>query len=158
MELITKKEILKNQVNKQNISGIYFLIKNNKIIYVGQTSHFISRLAEHISSKKKFNSYSFIPVKNNQERLKLEVKYIKKLNPRENVQSKGNNNKRNIPSKFIIKFKRHLLLKGGEIMRKIIRRCNHCKKLKFYWSYYKSQPYMCRACLSQYYKKRYKNK
>jgi len=40
--------------------GIYFLIKERKIIYIGQSNNILTRITTH-SNSKDFDSYSYIP-------------------------------------------------------------------------------------------------
>lgn len=63
--------------------GIYFLIRDHEIRYVGQCSNLINRLDRHRRNGKKFDSFSFIPC--SPEHLdELESAYISLLMPREN--------------------------------------------------------------------------
>jgi hypothetical protein len=41
-------------------TGIYFLIKKNKIVYIGQSTNIFTRIMTH-SNDKNFDSYSYIP-------------------------------------------------------------------------------------------------
>lgn len=57
---LSKKEILaKSKIDNADISGIYFLIKNNKIVYIGQSKSIAVRLAGH-NHKGFFDCYSYI--------------------------------------------------------------------------------------------------
>lgn len=57
---LSKKEILaKSKIDNADISGIYFLIKNNKIVYIGQSTSIAIRLASH-NHKGSFDCYSYI--------------------------------------------------------------------------------------------------
>lgn len=82
--MLNKNEILDKSKNNLSLIGIYFLIKNNKIVYVGQSVNIFKRIADHIRSEKMdFDSYSFenYPKKN----LNLiEAEYIIKFEPKLN--------------------------------------------------------------------------
>lgn len=83
-ELIIKVDgIFKEQ------TGIYFLYKDNIIVYIGQTHKGISRVFEHIKEKD-FDAYSFLP-SNKDELDILECKYIRNLKPRYNKSSESSN-------------------------------------------------------------------
>jgi len=49
----TENEILENRLPVQDVirSGVYFLIKNERIVYVGQSVNVYSRIAEHYKNK-----------------------------------------------------------------------------------------------------------
>lgn len=44
-----------------NVSGIYFLCKNKKILYIGQTVNIHNRLSQHLKNKE-FEDVFFVPV------------------------------------------------------------------------------------------------
>lgn len=70
----------------KNIKGIYFLYKNNDIVYIGQTKNLISRLAVHLADKNKdFDSYKFLELPHNMNLNKLERFLIKKFKPEYNI-------------------------------------------------------------------------
>jgi hypothetical protein len=84
----TKEEIIKNSSPAYiNLVGIYFLIHNNEIVYVGQTTKGLARTYSHINQKV-FDSIYFETCD-----LKLldvtEAYYITKLNPKYNITLKG---------------------------------------------------------------------
>jgi len=54
-------EILLCQYPASSISGVYFLIRENKIKYVGQTVNLFHRLGQHKRAEKRFDAFSFIP-------------------------------------------------------------------------------------------------
>lgn len=58
--MLEEKAIVKNQIKfiNQNLPGIYFLLRNNKIVYVGQCKKGLARLYAHCSDKK-FDGYYF---------------------------------------------------------------------------------------------------
>ena len=60
---ITIDEINKNKtyVTEPNASGIYFLLKENKVVYVGQTiNNVYSWIGTHRQQGKDFDSYYFV--------------------------------------------------------------------------------------------------
>lgn len=44
------------------IAGVYFLIKNNKIVYIGQSKNLSNRIADHIEEKD-FDKYTWLEIK-----------------------------------------------------------------------------------------------
>jgi len=64
-------------------SGVYFLIENKTIVYIGQSVNIISRIASHLENKK-FDYYSFIEIKNEHQRMKREREYIYLYRPKYN--------------------------------------------------------------------------
>jgi len=56
--LYTEESIVSKAFTEQNTSGIYFLIKNKKIVYVGQSVSVYKRIPEHVD--KDFDSYYWI--------------------------------------------------------------------------------------------------
>ena len=57
--LLRTEEILSAKLNKTMMSGIYFLIQDNEIIYVGQSVNIFARIATHIEQKE-FDSYAYL--------------------------------------------------------------------------------------------------
>lgn len=67
--------------------GIYFLFKNNRCVYVGQSIKVHQRVTEHRTRKahlKDFDSYSWVTCRRDQLS-ELERFYIEKLNPKLNT-------------------------------------------------------------------------
>lgn len=63
---------------------IYFLLKNKKIVYVGQTTNGIERINQHLLDyKKDFDDYKILKCEES-ELDELENKYIIKYNPKYN--------------------------------------------------------------------------
>lgn len=79
--LLTKEELLENSfdANHSKLCGIYFLIKNNEIIYIGQSVNILQRLFEH-RVKKPHERFSYIECEVDKLNL-LESLYIHKFNP-----------------------------------------------------------------------------
>jgi len=85
MEYIDKehKFIIENKKNYEK-TGIYFLIKNNEIIYIGKTIELVRRLGNHLSEKEKdFDSYFFMEFKE-EELNAMEYFFIRKYKPKYN--------------------------------------------------------------------------
>ncbi len=64
----------------RKITGIYFLIMNEEIVYVGQSVNILQRVGSHISEGKKFNKFSFVECNESQLRV-IESVYIKMIQP-----------------------------------------------------------------------------
>lgn len=67
---------------KPMICGVYFLIKNEEVVYVGQSVEFLRRIHEHYG-KVDFDSFSFIECNMGDLRAE-ETKYILKYLPKYN--------------------------------------------------------------------------
>lgn len=87
-----KKDIirLKNPIDlitKKN-PVIYFLIKDNTIVYIGKSIGAHNRINTHLkySNKKTFDSFSMISIKNESELKQAEKFYIRKFKPTKNRQ------------------------------------------------------------------------
>ena len=87
-ELIAESNATIKAIKKQKsdsvkrMGGVYLLIKDGKIIYIGESSHLLSRLQNHHYG---FGcQVLFIKCSNAEERLKLESELINKYNPRFN--------------------------------------------------------------------------
>ena len=66
--------------------GIYFLYKEDELVYIGMTTNFSSRLNSHIADDtKEFDSYRFLDVNDNVNLNNIEEKYIRKYKPLYNV-------------------------------------------------------------------------
>jgi hypothetical protein len=77
--ILANKKTL-NQINKKT-HGIYFLIKGNSIVYVGQTSNGLKRVQEHVNQKEKdFDHYCFIECEGNKKN-DLEAIFISIYHP-----------------------------------------------------------------------------
>jgi hypothetical protein len=83
---IDKNIILSNKCNiyKWQFSGIYFLLLEDKIVYIGQTTKGLSRIITHIKDKK-FNFFTYIEFPKNELDL-IEIINIIKYQPLYNKQ------------------------------------------------------------------------
>jgi rubrerythrin len=104
--LSKKKKAIKN-------SGIYFLIRHNRIIYVGQTTNGIKRVYEH--TDKEFTNYTFIPCMR-RDLNKAEAFYIKKFAPYLNIVHNGE-------SMFEREIKK---IKRDKQFKEVPNKCNDC--------------------------------
>lgn len=83
-ELLSEKEIVERSKGNLPSSGIYFLVKDSEVVYVGQSTSVLSRIGTHVlDPNKDFNSFSFLSAPKESLDL-LETIYIKVLNPRLN--------------------------------------------------------------------------
>ena len=81
MALLRENEIARYSLPWKKSSGVYFLLEGNEIVYVGQSTHVYSRIAQH--NDKTFDRYAFIPCP--PDKLdRLESLYIHYLRPRLN--------------------------------------------------------------------------
>jgi hypothetical protein len=77
--LLREHEIVEHAVPMHTACGVYFLILEQKIVYVGQSTNVFSRIFTHAQTKT-FDSYVYIPC--DKEMLdKLESLYIHFLSP-----------------------------------------------------------------------------
>ena len=86
--LATKQTIIAASLNLTDLSGIYFLIKNKEIVYIGQSVCVFRRVYDHLWAKKIFDSFSYIQC---EEKMldKLESLYIHFYQPPENGRNYG---------------------------------------------------------------------
>lgn len=66
------------------VAGVYFLMQGGAVVYIGETSCIVSRLAQHRQDKE-FDGFRLLRVDDAQERLRLEKAYIQKHSPRYNI-------------------------------------------------------------------------
>mgnify|MGYP002398217192 CR=1 FL=1 len=71
-----------------NISGVYFLFKDDNLIYIGESSCIIRRISEHITNGvMTFNYFKIFQIEPNSDaRKEIEKRMIKKHNPICNLQ------------------------------------------------------------------------
>ena len=72
---------------KESISGIYFLLMNNEILYIGKTNNISKRLEQH-RCYKIFEQVILIEINNmpDQFLVGLETLFIMRLKPKGNIQ------------------------------------------------------------------------
>lgn len=73
----------RNKIKKvEDYSGVYFLIKNSKIIYIGTALFCEDRVKAHKKNKRmNFDSYYVMKIKDKSERNNIERSYIQKIKP-----------------------------------------------------------------------------
>jgi len=76
---LTKNDILFNKTPITKLRGIYFLIRCDEIVYVGQAADIISRVYHH-TKKKVFDSFTYLECKDGDMNL-IEAEYILEFNP-----------------------------------------------------------------------------
>src|SRR5690606_423203 len=84
----TYREIIEQSINLYvpNVSGVYFLIHKERIVYVGKSNDFFKRLKHHRSNlQMKFDRYSILECECEETMLEMETKYIRKLMPIYNI-------------------------------------------------------------------------
>ena len=74
-------DLVEASIPVQNQVGLYFLIKDKEVVYVGQTIDIFGRVAKHRRLGKEFDSFSFIPCDDPAKRDELESTYILALAP-----------------------------------------------------------------------------
>jgi hypothetical protein len=83
--LIELEYLRENASVFETICGIYFLLQDGEVTYIGQSINCHYRISTHVSERKKdFNSCYIIRAEP-EELGDLEALYIKKFNPRHNV-------------------------------------------------------------------------
>ena len=77
--LYTEREIVNSKRTYGGSSGVYFLIKGSKVIYVGQSVNVFARISSH-AQYKDFDSYAYVSCAKDRLDI-LESLYIHTLNP-----------------------------------------------------------------------------
>jgi hypothetical protein len=85
--LVTAEAILNAAKPWQSFTGVYFLISNNKIVYVGQSVNVYARLSAH--THKNFDSFTVLPCPKEHLNV-LESLYIHMFDPPLNGHEKSN--------------------------------------------------------------------
>jgi len=78
----------------ETIPGVYFLYKGDEIVYIGQSMSIHTRVCQHASQKYSRNNksrdimdwdtYSYIRIDDNTQRLIVETEFLQKYNPKYN--------------------------------------------------------------------------
>lgn len=78
--LISERDIVSSSVPAEAMSGVYFLIQDSRVVYVGKSVDMYTRVSEHKSKGREFTHFSVIqcPPEGLNE---LESKYILAFNP-----------------------------------------------------------------------------
>tara|TARA_R110000796_G_scaffold82181_1_gene180505 strand:+ start:114 stop:488 length:375 start_codon:yes stop_codon:yes gene_type:complete len=85
----TYTEILSDKRTFKESFIIYALIRNNEIVYIGQSKKILSRIGQHLQGEKEFDSWSIVENLGEYgtagELNRLEKKYIRKFMPVYNI-------------------------------------------------------------------------
>ncbi|MEO0700325.1 MAG: GIY-YIG nuclease family protein, partial [Pseudomonadota bacterium] len=81
---LSRSEILGAAIPTSVICGIYFLIKRDRIVYVGQSKNVLRRIARHIDDGREFDRFTISPCKE-EDLDRMEATYISALYPDQNV-------------------------------------------------------------------------
>jgi hypothetical protein len=93
--LLSAEEIVKHALPWEKATGVYFLVQDDEVVYVGQSVHIYSRLAQH--QGKTFDRYAFVPCDAGVLD-KLESLYIHVLKPKLN--GNFNDQEKSAPIRF----------------------------------------------------------
>jgi hypothetical protein len=80
--LLTASEIAAGRLELPNVSGVYFLLDGEQVVYVGQSVAVHKRVMEHLASKK-FDGFAYVACDRSGLDI-LESLYIHALRPKEN--------------------------------------------------------------------------
>lgn len=79
----TERELVASAFPIEADTGIYFLVRDGQVSYIGQTTNVLARVLKHRQMGKRFDSFSFIPCLP-EHLVELEKTYICLLMPDEN--------------------------------------------------------------------------
>lgn len=82
-ELYSESKIISTSFSAKPVAAVYFLIRDEKIVYVGQSTNVHARIAEHQKSKQ-FDRINFIECPED-HLYQLEKMYIQRFNPEMNI-------------------------------------------------------------------------
>jgi len=84
----TYKEVLLSKREIKETYIIYALIKNDEIVYIGQSTNIMTRIGSHLHSEKVFDSWCIVEnlgvYTTSKEVSRLEEKYIRRFLPKYN--------------------------------------------------------------------------
>lgn len=80
---MTAEEIVAASVPVDGLCGVYFLIRDGDVRYVGASTNVIQRLTQHRINGMRFDRFYWMPCEP-QKLFAMELEYIKRLNPPEN--------------------------------------------------------------------------
>lgn len=95
-KMLSEREIFKRARGLESLSGIYFLIRDNKIIYIGESDNVYKRIWNHLSNKKHYSgkkieggfdyySVDIMPNTTTKEKRRMEAMYIMIYEPEYNT-------------------------------------------------------------------------
>lgn len=79
-----REEIIQGAISSSVVCGIYFLIRDEEIVYVGQSTNTLRRVARHVDDGRKFDYFTIVPCKR-EDLDRMEHTYITALYPDENM-------------------------------------------------------------------------
>lgn len=83
--LLTPEKIVSASRSIIKLQGVYFLISNGQVVYVGATTNYYERIGRHFAKRKiTFDSITFLPVDDEQEMWNLETHYIDQFKCKDN--------------------------------------------------------------------------
>lgn len=88
LRLCSEAEILGSSLAAARLSGIYFLIEENEVIYVGKSTDAYTRVADHRARGRKFSRFTVLPCPESQLH-EVESAYIAVLQPEGNTAQNG---------------------------------------------------------------------
>lgn len=80
----TVEEVLKHKIpisSRKVLMGIYFLIQDDEVVYVGRSGDVEGRISSHQTGPKEFNHYSVIGCETEEELDRWEPHFIEKIRP-----------------------------------------------------------------------------
>lgn len=85
--MLSEQEIIERSIQKDSCAGVYFLIKDGSVIYVGSTLNLETRLNAQFHTSIKHDSYHFIrvPTTDRMSVQTIEAEYILRLKPKKNI-------------------------------------------------------------------------
>ena len=93
--LLTTEEIVKVALPWEKLSGVYFLVLGDEVVYVGQSTNVHARIPNH--ADKEFDKYAFVPCDVDLLN-KLESLYIHVLRPK--INGNLNTQEKSAPIRF----------------------------------------------------------
>ena len=88
-----------------NLTGVYFLLDNEEVVYIGQSVNIFSRILDHQRGNKKFTDFKYIECEK-EELNRLEYMYYQKYNPTKyNKQPVCDPEEKNLTERFELKLK-----------------------------------------------------
>lgn len=103
--LLSQETLIQQAKSNLSICGIYFLIKDNEIVYIGQSTNIFARLSGH--GNKDFDSVTFVPCEKSELNI-MESLYILAYRPKLNGMAGRNQDRISSPlslQQIIEKFK-----------------------------------------------------
>jgi len=126
-QIIANSEILSSQIKISDINliGIYFLLKDSQIVYIGQTTNGLTRVLAH--KDKDYDSYSFFPTS------KENLNYLESINI---LHYKPIYNKSFISTTFTtigglnVQYKKYFGNANLRVLKKVVKKLEQSKKIK----------------------------